>query len=255
MFDEALNSPLIKTKQRRHGEELEKKVKNAIKFLRNNQEPISFRAITRLLGIARETLIMRPTIKTMIEQARAENRKETEISRESHIEIRVTSLIEEFKMQGKPITQVNISQGLGVSVHLFDHRKKLAKMVEEERQNQNLLSVYESRVAIILKELESQAIPISQTRVAQALGVNKILFQRQKVLAKMIEEARQNQKLLSVYESRVAIILKELESQAIPISQTRVAQALGVSIYLFQRERKLAYMIEEAKDHQRILRP
>ena len=230
-------------------EELLLKVEIAIRELEASHQPVTQRAIGRIVGTRPEKLLTYPRIKALLQQKAnwSQRQQEQVCSHEDDLLVRVEIALQQLEALGKAKTLRAVGQLVGVSstnFRLYPRvRDLLMQRIEGYRERyEPMVSNQETRLLAKVIEaielLENKGYPVTQRAVSRLIGVTSHTFIKFASIKSLFEQrvdqqyeyqadqGKQCEEELRVKVEEAIELLRKLEQ---PITQQSLSDIVGKS--------------------------
>jgi transcriptional regulator with XRE-family HTH domain len=246
-------------------EEWVERVKTAIHKLESLDKPITYRAISEIVGATREHLGNLPRVKALLDAYQMEHQRgklQRFQQRQKEILEQAQAAIDHLESLGEPITQQAISDFIGLSrTYLREYLRGtplLQKTVKEDYYDDGTRRVHWRENELVelvqatIQELQSLGEPITRKTVAQKIGMSQPGLYRYASIRELVKEytrpSQRGQREVELVE-QVQTAIKSLTSQGKPIGYQSVSQMIGVSKRILRRHLPVRTVLDETIEH------
>jgi transcriptional regulator with XRE-family HTH domain len=219
------------------------KVQEAISHLQAQDRPVTQAAVCQLAGLRRVALKRYPQLAWAVQACRQDKEKRVQ-RRKQAVEEQVLQAIERLKSQGDPVSQKDICNLTGLSLHVFQDYPDLRAPVALERrrsvqkQREQRQRALLEKVEQAIEELRSRGSPLTQPAICQQVGCSlhhlRAYPQVHDRLKQVIEERkaetrrrRQERDLVLVGEVQAAI--EQLQSLGRPVTLKAIGRMVNMT--------------------------
>jgi DNA-binding XRE family transcriptional regulator len=191
-FQEATHLTLSKrTRSKDYYNELEKEIELAIRSLEQAHKKVTQKEVAKLVGISRG--ILSNKFKAIFEKLRDQHQKE--------LKERLIAVLQDFKAQGRLITQQNVAAVLGISRGTIQWYPEFLYLVRQARKSQLRLKLSLRNEEDLLEEiheairwLKERNLSFSQREVAKLVGISReILSKKFKAIFEKLRDQHQKE--------------------------------------------------------------
>jgi hypothetical protein len=186
ILDRIVEEGSLQSKQQAilHEQSLAEQVRQAIQQLHDQGKPVSRQAVGEIIGLTPKALakyhLVRPLLTQILEEYRNDRPQRTE-QRESDLLKQVRQVIKQLQEQGRPITQKEVSQRLGLTAPALMYyprfREVYHKVLEENRrtrrkQVQQREADLVERVQATILQLSKERTPLTFQNIKRQVGMS-----------------------------------------------------------------------------------
>jgi hypothetical protein len=199
--------------RKRMEDELVSRVETAIIHLEAHREPVTQAAISRLVGVNKNTLRRNAKVRSLLEQYERLNHHHTKqfLSRENELIAKLEAAIKKLEISGLQITQQTVCGMADIQFRaLRNYTRAKSFLVDSVKGHQALLleeflSFEEELVVKVeraIQQLEAQGEPVTKKAVAKIIGMSPTTLYHYPRLITLLEQIELKRRLYLAEQAR-----------------------------------------------------
>ena len=250
-------------------EQLLGQVEAAIAELEARAEPVTQRAICKMVGKSRATLKQYPRIKALFEQKATRHHMIQRLRAqptEEELVRKVEKAIHDLTFEGKPITQATIGRRIRISPVVFMPYPRVAVLLERYAENKRQQvsgrgEEWRSGVQVAIDRCKASGQPITRESLDSMVGASKTNLARypsvKELMNQAIAEDRQQRNRLRFQRREEELLeqvldaIRQLQNEGERVTVADVARKIHVSASILYDYPRVKTTLERAREAQR----